>query len=446
MFNRSILIQLKEWKNSPHRKPMILRGARQVGKTTIVNALSREYDNFLSYNLEIPEHLVLFESANHLPDFIVKLFAFSGKPRKNGSTLVFIDEIQNSPKTISLLRYFYEEYPEIHVIAAGSLLENIVDIKFSFPVGRVQYLPVRPCSFAEFAVAVGGSRYTEILYDRQLATISHDRLMDLFNQYLIVGGMPEVVQVFSERRDILAANDIYETLLQAYRDDVEKYVRGNKLSETVRFILERGWYKAAETISLGNFAGSAYKTKDVGEAFRLLQKAMLLELVYPATSTDIPILTETKRRPKLIWLDTGLVNYAAGIRNEIVRSQNILDVWKGRIAEHIVAQELLTLNNKISQRRAFWIRGKGGESAEVDFLWTVDSKIIPIEVKAGHNSRLRSLHSFIDRSQTDVAIRIWSNPLSVDDVITVNGKKKFRLINLPFYMIGHLEDIVREYI
>ena len=171
---------------------------------------------------------------------------------------------------------------------------------------------------------------------------------------------------------------------------------------------------------------------------------MLLELVYPATNTEIPLMPEIKRQPKLIWLDTGLVNYAAGVRNEIIEAKDILDVWKGRIAEHVVAQELLTLNNKIGQRRQFWTKGNGGESAEVDFMWTVDSILIPIEVKAGRNSLLRSLHSFIDASSSSVALRVWSGPLSVDEVKTTIKKKPFKLINLPFYLVGNMETIIRK--
>lgn len=443
MFKRSIINNLEEWRNSPLRKPLIIRGARQVGKTTIVHEFGKTYPNYLYYNLERRENTQLFESEIPLADLLVTLFSQSGKVRKEGDTLLFIDEIQNSPKTIALLRYFYEEMPWLHVIAAGSLLENIVDVKTSFPVGRVRYLPVRPCSFAEFVGALDQSNLLDIMYDTRLAYTIHPRLMSLFNQYVTIGGMPEVVQTYAYTRDMLAVNDVYETLLQAYRDDVEKYVKSNRLTDVVRFILERGWQKAGETVSLNNFADSEYRSAVIGDAFRLLQKAMLLELVYPATSADIPLFTEIKRKPKLIWLDTGLVNYAAGIRNDVIRANDIMDTWRGRVAEHVVAQELLTLNDKISQRRAFWMRGNGGGSAEVDFVWQVDSMLVPIEVKSGINSHLRSLHSFIDHSHSNVAIRVWSGEYSVDDVTTVQGCKKFKLINLPFYMVGNLEYIVK---
>ena len=446
MFRREIQHELEQWKVSPRRKPLLLRGARQVGKTTVVNAFGKSFDNYLYFNLERDEQRALLESRMTLDSLIDQLFLFHRQPRRPGTTLIFVDEIQNSPKAMSLLRYFYEEHPELHVIAAGSLLENVVDVGGSFPVGRVQYLPVRPCSFREFVMAIGKDHLLAMASEEAMASVVHDELMTLFNRYLLVGGMPAAVEAYIDTHDALAQDDIYETLLQAYRDDAEKYVRGGKLTEVVRFVLGQGWRAAADTITLGGFAGSDYRAREVGEAFRLLEKAMLLELVYPATNTDVPAMPETKRQPKLIWLDTGLVNYAAGVRNDVIGTNDILDVWKGRIAEHVVAQELLTLNHKIGQLRQFWVKGKGGESAEVDFIWTVDSRIIPIEVKAGHNSHLRSLHSFIDASPSTLAVRVWSAPLSVDVVQTTIKKKSFTLVNLPFYLIGDMERIIRQHL
>ena len=445
MFKRRIISALSAWRQQAGRKPLIVRGARQVGKTTVLHEFGKTFANYIYLNLELEESRRLFETKMPLDDLIRLMFAQRGKPRREGDTLIFIDEIQNSPKAIEMLRYFYEERPDLHVVAAGSLLENIVDMQVSFPVGRVQYLPVRPCSFAEFVGAMGQEGLLDMMYDKNGSHIVHSRLMSLFSQYVVVGGMPEAVQRFADTGDLLAMDSIYETLLQAYRDDVEKYTKGGRLSDVVRFVLEHGWLMAGETVTLTGFAGSNYKSNVVGEAFRLLQKAMLLELVYPTTRTEAPVITELRRQPKLIWLDSGLVNYAAGIRSDIIRAHDIMDTWRGRVAEHIVAQELLTLNDKISQRRAFWLRGKGGESAEVDFVWQMDSQVVPIEVKSGTNSHLRSLHSFVDHSSIDFAVRVWSGEFSVNDVHTTFGGKPFRLVNLPFYMVGNMEKIFKTY-
>lgn len=444
MFGRDILFHLERWKADTHRKPLILRGARQVGKTTVVNEFGRQFDNYLSLNLEKQEALALFELAVPLKDLMPLFFAHCGKIRKEGSTLIFIDEIQNSAKAVSLLRYFYEELPDIYVIAAGSLLENLIDVHASFPVGRVQYMALRPCSFREFLGAVEEEALLSVLDRPEVTVAFHERLMLLFNVYTLIGGMPEVVQLYAERRDILSLESTYETLLQGYRDDVEKYVQGRLLPEVVRFILKEGWHKAGQAVTLGGFAGSSYNVREVGEAFRLLEKAMLLELVYPTTSTDVPATPEIKRMPKLIWLDTGLVNYAAQVQKDVFGAKDIMDAWRGMIAEQIVGQELLTLTDKVSQKRSFWVRNKSGSNAEVDFVWVQDSMIYPIEVKSGHNAHLRSLHSFMDRSSQTIGVRVWSQPYSVDEVKTVNGKE-FKLLNIPFYLVGKLDKILRQF-
>lgn len=440
MFYRSILSKLDVWKQDERHKPLILRGARQVGKTTVVNEFGTHFENYLYFNLELKENVTLFEMNLPLDDLVNLLFASLGKEKKEGSTLIFIDEIQNSPKTIALLRYFYEQRPDLYVIAAGSLLENLVDVNVSFPVGRVQYMALRPCSFYEFLGAIGKKDLLSILKQSpELSVPFHDRLMYAFNQYAIVGGMPEAVQQYAKNQDIIKTEDVYETLIQAYKDDTEKYVKGNKLTDVVRFILSYGWAFAGETITLGNFANSGYKSREVGEAFRLLEKAMLLELVYPTSSAMLPVVPETKRMPKLIWFDTGLVNYQAGIRDEIIGSTDMVDSWRGHIAEQITAQELLNLDFRISQRRSFWARQNNG--AEVDFTFTHASCLYPIEVKSGTNSHLRSLQAFMETSNADIAIRIWSKPFSVDRVKTPGGKM-FSLVNLPFYHIGNLPHIL----
>lgn len=440
MFRRNIISKLEAWKQDKKHKPLILRGARQVGKTTVVNEFGSQFDNYLYFNLERNENAKLFEMEIPLDDLVNMLYASVGKVKKEGTTLVFIDEIQNSPKTIALLRYFYEQRPDLYVIAAGSLLENLVDVKVSFPVGRVQYLALRPCSFSEFLGAIGKNNLLAVLSQKAEYTVAfHEQLMHLFNQYTIVGGMPEAVQQYAETQDVIGIEDVYETLVQAYKDDSEKYVRGNKLTDVVRFILSYGWAFSGETITLGNFANSGYKSREVGEAFRLLEKAMLLELIYPVSSTQLPIIPETKRMPKLIWFDTGLVNYQAGIRKEIIGSTDMVDSWRGHIAEQITAQELLTLDDRVGQHRSFWAKPNNG--AEVDFIFVHNSKLYPIEVKSGTNAHLRSLQVFMDSSGVNIAIRIWSKPYSVDKVKTIHGKE-FTLINLPFYLIGNLRSVL----
>jgi len=444
MFERNIEKKIAKWASNKRRKPLVLRGARQVGKTTVIKRFAENFDNFLSVNLEKKAAVRLFESTDNVTELLPQIFLYCNIARKEGKTLLFIDEIQNSVHTVALLRYFYEELPEIYVIAAGSLLETLLDKHISLPVGRIQYMALHPCSFTEFLNANGNARFIEPLQNATLPAAFHNELMQQFNVYSLIGGMPEVVKYYVENKDIVSLSEIYNELLNAYKNDVEKYAENNTQAAVIRYILEEGWAFAGETITLGNFAASSYKARETGEAFRTLNKAMLLELAYPVTKTILPAVSDLKKSPKLFWLDAGMVNYSAKIQKEYILSTDLIDTWRGKAAEQIVYQELKALSFDVGEKRNFWIRNKRGSNAEVDFIFLFDGMIIPLEVKSGHNAHLKSLHQFMNETPHNVAVRIWSSSFSVDDVQTLAGKS-FRLINLPFYMIAALPEILKKY-
>jgi len=342
MFRREALEKLQKWAEKSKRKPLILRGARQVGKTTLVNEFAKQFGTYLYLNLEISRAKALFEEDYSMDELVSQIFLYCNKPReREKSVLLFIDEIQYSPSAVARLRYFYEDVPEIFVIAAGSLLETLISTQISFPVGRVEYLAIRPCTFCEFLVAMGETELEKAVKKHSIPKALHSKTMSLFHTFTFTGGMPEIVAHFAENRDFVSLNEIFETLLTSYRDDVEKYAKNEIQKHIIRYILKEGWGYALQRITLGNFANSSYKSREMGEAFRTLEKTMLLELVYPSTSTLLPASPDLKRSPKLIWNDTGLVNYAANIQTEIFDSKDMLDAYRGKIAEQIVAQELL---------------------------------------------------------------------------------------------------------
>lgn len=443
MFQRTALQELQKWSEKSDRKPLILRGARQVGKTTLVDAFSQGFDTYLYINLEITQATNLFEIYDNIHELLEKIFFYCNKPREKGRVMLFIDEIQNSPKAVAQLRYFYEEIPDLYVIAAGSLLENMIDRKISFPVGRVEFMPIRPCDFIEFLGAIEEENIKELVLSTSIPDVLHQRATSLFNTYTLIGGMPAVVKEYAARRDIVSLNSIYESLLTSYADDVEKYARNQTMTNVIRFILSAGYTMAAETITMTGFAGSTYKSREMSEAFRTLEKAMLLELAYPITSTTIPIIGQQRRAPKLLWLDTGLVNYAAGIQTEVFGQKDILDAWRGLIAEHIVAQELLAAHKSLLYKRYFWINPQVGTTSEVDFVIQFRNYVIPIEVKSGTNSKLKSLHVYMNKAPHHTAIRVWSGAFGIDKVITPEGKE-FNLINVPFYYVSQLESILSK--
>lgn len=443
MFRRNIEIELQKWAENPYRKPLILRGARQVGKTTVVNRFAEKFDNYLSVNLEKSSAKQLIESTDEVKKLLPLLFLYCNVKRKEGRTLLFIDEIQQSVHTVALLRYFYEELPEIYVIAAGSLLETVLDKQVPVPVGRAEFMALHPCNFVEFLTATGNSRYIEILAEPSFSTALHQEFIQLFNIYALIGGMPEVVARYAAEQDIVSLSATYNQLLNAYKSDVAKYAETTTQGTVIRYILEEGWAFSGQNITFGGFAGSPYKARETGEAFRTLAKAMLLELTYPVTQTIPPAISDLKKSPKLFWLDAGLVNYSAGIQREYLFNKDLMDTWRGAAAEQIVAQELRALSFDVGFKLNYWMRNKRGSSAKVDFIWQQDGKIIPIEVKSGHNAHLKSIHQFMNETNHGIAIRIWSGPYSVDQVKTLI-KKEFRLINMPFYMISQLPRIILE--
>ena len=181
----------------------------------------------------------------------------------------------------------------------------------------------------------------------------------------------------------------------------------------------------------------------MSEAFQTISKAMLLELVYPISEPLLPAIPHFRRRPKLLWLDTGLVNYAAGVQKELFLADDIQDVWRGRMSEHIVGQELIANKLEVSAHRLFWHRDKQGSSAEVDFVCPYQGLLIPIEVKTGHNAHLKSLHLYMDEAPHNIAVRVWSKPFSKDEVKTLKGKT-IKLLNLPFYYVAQIEKILQR--
>lgn len=455
MFERKALNWLRAWRKNKEHRPLVIRGARQVGKTSLVDMFAKEFDCYLRFNLDVEDDLRLFEKEMPVKDLYSLLLVMRNKAKNEGSTLIFIDEIQNSPLAIKMLRYFREELPEVYVIAAGSLLETMLDKnkQISFPVGRVEYMALRPCTFDEFLGAMGETGLQEILCSAQVPVALHTRMMSLFNKYSLIGGMPQAVASYAEAEDIVALDSTYQSLIAGYMDDVEKYTKSNTLRNVIRHIITNGWSYADEQIAFDHFAASNYKSREVGEAMRILQKTMLLELVYPSVETNLPIVPDMKKRPRLMWLDTGLVNYAAGVQFELYSVDDLNDAWRGKIAEHIVGQELLGQNNLFLEKRTFWIRDSKNSQAELDYLYNSRRYgLVPIEVKAGSNAHLKSLQEFMFDSRCKYAIRFWNKP-ERKDVVHIEKKgregsilksKDYTLYSLPYYYAGQLEKVMER--
>lgn len=439
MFKRSIIIELEIWLANEDRKPLVLRGARQVGKTTIINQFAKRFEQYIYLNLELSNDRLPFKQFTTIELLVQNLFFIKNKIlSKKGSTLIFIDEIQEVPEALNILRYFYESERAIAVIAAGSLLETLFNKNISFPVGRVEYKVLRPVSFTEFLDAINEKSALAYLEQVPAPQFTHPKLLQLFHMYALIGGMPEVVKNYSANKDLTALKSIYESLIIAYMDDVEKYASTDSQVQYIRHVIRASFSQAGKRIKFEKFGNSSYRSRDMSEALRTLENALLLQLVYPCTDVQLPLLPDHKKSPRLQVLDTGLLNYFAGIQKEILGTADLNKVYQGTMIEHLVGQELLASQFNALSSLNFWIREKPTSSAEVDYIWPFEGKLIPIEVKSGAEGKLKSLHLYIDLVPHQMAIRFYAGEISITHAVTPDGKK-YQLLNLPYYLVSQTD-------
>lgn len=446
MIRRTIERDLERWRGDKNRKPLILRGARQVGKTTIVKVFARSFPVFLYVNLDLEEDRQLFERELKVHELLQLICLRKAQPFIPESTLLFIDEIQFSALAIKMLRYFYEEIPELAVIAAGSLLEAVVsDEHQSFPVGRTENLWIHPLSFEEYLGAINRQDLLDAFNTVPASLPYVEELGHQFKVYTMLGGMPEAVAKYIESSDMVNVNRVYESLVRAYLDDVDKYASDKALARALVHILNAAPGEAGKRITLEGFGSSGYKALTIREAFDKLQKAQMLKLYYPVTAVSLPCIPNYRRKPRLQMLDTGLLNYQLGIQEEYYFARDLESVYKGLMIQHIVGQELETLWNSSASRLSFWVRDKHQSSAEVDFVIPHRGKLIPIEVKSGKTGSLRSLIQFMLLAEHDMAVRIYEGKLGVDQVSLPDGSS-FRLLNLPLSLSAKVLEYVDHFL
>jgi hypothetical protein len=441
-FKRHLSAQLNEWKKKANRKPLILRGARQVGKTTLIKEFAKTYKYQLYLNLEKKADSQYFEQTDDVKIIVEALFISNNIVTKDhNNTLLFIDEIQEQPKAIQLLRYFYEELPELHVIAAGSLLEFALKDVQSFPVGRVEFLYLYPFNFIEYLQAINHQASLEQLKSTPIKPVAHKILLNLFNQYVIIGGMPEVVSEYTTSNSVSNLAPIYESIWSSYISDSEKYAFNATAKNVIKHIMATAAYAVDQRIKFQNFGKSNYQSREVGEAMRNLHQAKIIQLIYPTTSTELPILPDLKKSPRLQFLDTGILNYILGISAQMLVLEDLSQSYKGAIIPHIITQELISIQSKKAELPHFWVREKKQASSEVDLVYAIDGKVVPIEIKSGSSGTLKSLHQFIERTNHPYAVRIYAGEFEIQEATTPNGVP-YLLMNLPYY----LGTLIPEYL
>jgi predicted AAA+ superfamily ATPase len=442
---------LDEWLNSSTRKPLILRGARQVGKTWLVRDLAIRHSlQLIELNLEqFPEYADHF-SSNDPKRVIADLEADLGITIIPKKTLLFLDEIQSTPKLLAFLRWFYEDMPQLPVIAAGSLLEfTLKDHNFSMPVGRVEYCHVEPISFYEFLDASGNGKLKSSLeYTVESGDLNirlHNKALNLFGIFCLIGGLPEITAKYISENDITACMKLQRNLIAAYQDDFNKY-RGRISIDTLRHTMESIPYQLSNRFIYNEVKSSA-RHRDIKQSMQLLELARICHKIEHTASNGLPLGAETNDKLfKTIFLDIGLVSAQLGL--SILELSNLPQViWanKGALAEQFIGQHLRCISPSFENPRLFYWQRTNGRQGEIDYVIQSGTHIIPIEVKAGTAGSMKSLHAFMHNKKLKLAIRFDTNPPSNQniDVKTTTGEPaKYHLISLPLYMVESLPNAI----
>jgi predicted AAA+ superfamily ATPase len=394
---RSITQQLLGWKAQARRKPLILRGARQVGKTWSVNDFGKNHFKGSLHVVDLekhPEWHRVFEGDLVAKRVLSELEILLNTRIVPGDDLLFIDEIQTCPRAITALRYFYEECPELHIVAAGSLLE-FATRDISFPVGRVQFLNMAPLSFAEFLRATGKDGAATVLDSPPIRQpdVIHQMMLDEVRQYMFVGGMPECVAAYATSGKIRDAAEVHVELAGAYRQDFSKYT-----PHVDRRCLTAVFASVAKSIGRQikySHLAEGFTHPTIKKAFDLLCLAQVIRRMPSASPSGLPLgATASARNFKALMVDIGVMQHLCGMPMDAAYAQNdLLAIYQGAIAEQFVGQELVAAGH---HELHYWAREAKSSSAEVDFLVVVDGQIHPVEVKSGAAGRLRSLRLLMD--------------------------------------------------
>jgi predicted AAA+ superfamily ATPase len=450
--NREIIQYLREWKNRKDRNPLILRGARQVGKTYIIEEFARtDFKKFLAINLEEKPELKKLFFDNDVKRILTELSVLLNKDVSFGDTLLFIDEIQTSPEAISSLRYFKERFPELHLICAGSLIDHTLnEMNLPMPVGRVEFMYMYPMRFKEFLNAIHQEKLVKYIegYDFTVpfSEIIHNQINKYLRIYFFIGGMPAVVKIYSENDMLSDLQRIHNNILTSIQYDFSKYGT-RKQQEYLRTVLTYCGRYPGRKIKYSNIDGEIRSTF-LKESVKKLELSRIIHLVKHSNAMNVPLTDHVKSDVyKTIFMDIGFVNHFSQI--DLIDLNNLITANEGALAEQFVGQELLPLNPPYMPPDLFyWSREEKNSNAEIDFIFQHKNRIFPVEVKAGKTGTLKSMQIYLYEKKLNKGIRFNMDTPSLGNFKTKinipkrNEELSWNLLSLPLYMVSELRRIM----
>jgi predicted AAA+ superfamily ATPase len=450
---RSAANELDKWLKLRNRKPMVLRGARQVGKTWLVRDLAKRHQlELIEINFErFPNMADLF--LENRPEEILKdieaEFATTIRPE---ASLLFLDEIQAAPELFAKLRWFKEDMPNLPVIAAGSLLDFALNkYKYSMPVGRITYFYLEPISFFEFVKASGNEalykKLSAFCLQSSMPESLHERCLNLYQEYCLAGGMPEVVQEWMNNKNLKSCMKIQHDLLATYRDDFHKYggeIDAGMLSKIMLSVAEQ----LGNKFIFSRVDPTSEMTR-IKKAFTLLSQAKVCTKVVHTAGNGLPLGAESNEKFfKALMVDIGLVSVQLGLSStKHLEVKKIIFSNKGGLAEQFVGQQLRAAQTPLTESDLFYWQRTGGRMGEIDYIIQHGNRIVPVEIKSGSSGSMKSLHQFMAEKRLDFAVRCNISRPSVDNIrvkTTLGKPVSYRLLSIPVYLTERLYGLIEE--
>ena len=458
LLKRTEISYLHEWAARNPHKPVVIRGARQVGKSTLVREFARSARfSLVELNFERNPELREAFAVKDPIRILSTLTLLTGQAIDPGSSLLFLDEIQVAPEALATLRYFHEEMPELHVVAAGSLMEfTLADTRFSMPVGRVEYLHLGPIEFEDFLGAAGKPELSSHLRELSLRDVDegaipgpvHAKYLDLLRQYWVVGGLPEAVSAWAHSRDFARVSRIQQSVVATYRDDFNKYSHGS-LKGRIQTVFDRLPGMVGRKFQYVQVSRD-HRAAELANALAHLCTARVASKVHHTSANGVPLAAETdERRFKCLYMDVGLMCAALHLNILDLAKQDLTLVNGGAVAEQFVGQHLLYSGPRHEAPvLRYWTREARNAAAKVDYLMAPARQVVPVEIKAWTTGSLRSLHQFLKEKRSDFGVQFNADVPSLlrDSKGLPDGKRiDYHLLSLPLYMVGQARRLVLEF-